>query len=628
MQWESVLEFEHQIPGNTHNMKKISRLLNYLADYKGKIGLYFLFNLLSILFGLFSFTLVIPVLNVLFNTMPSAAKSVPVQQMPTGFLSATINQAKDYFNNFLLHQDKLTTLAYICVIIVVFTVLKNLFLYLALYVLNPLRNAVLRRLRDDLFSKTLSLPIGFFTEERKGDLISRMTNDINEVELSIMAVLEVFIREPLTIIIFLGTMIVMSYQLTLVLLVVLPIAGLIIGRISKSLRKSSNLAQEQLGSMLGVIDETLVGMRVLKAFNAESHQHLRFMKLNNLLFRTRNRIAARRELASPMSETMGIIAVSIILWIGGRMVFEGNGFDGATFIAYIALFSQIITPFKNLSAAFYNVQKGTSALDRIEHLLGAENTITERPDAKPITTFSRSIVFKNVNFAYGDKKILQGIDLEIEKGKTVALVGASGAGKSTLVDLIPRFHDVTGGEILIDGINIKDCKLDDLRRLMGVVSQDPILFNDTVYSNITLGTGGANKERVEEAARIANADNFIRQKPEGYETVVGDRGSRLSGGERQRVTIARAVLKNPPILILDEATSSLDTESERIVQDAINNLMKNRTCVVIAHRLSTVQHADEIIVMEKGRIMERGTHTALLAKNGIYRRLVEMQQVK
>ncbi len=411
-------------------MKKISRLLNYLADYKGKIGLYFLFNLFSILFSLLSFTMLIPVLNVLFGTKDT--KAIPVNTIkPTSF--DFVKNAIAYFTNLIQQQDKVTALAYICVTVVLFTILKNLFLYLALYILNPLRNAVLRRIRDELFTKTLSLPIGFFTEERKGDLISRMTNDINEVELSIMGVLEVFIREPLTIIIYLATMIYINYQLTLILLVALPISGLIIGRISKSLRKSSNLAQEQLGGMLGIIDETLVGMRVLKAFNAEGHQHQKFMTMNNLLFRTRNRIAARKELASPMSETMGIIVVSIILWIGGQMVFAGNGFEGAKFIGYIVLFTQIITPFKNLTAAFYNVQKGTSALDRIEHLLTVENTIKEIPDAKPIASFSKSIVFKNVSFAYGDKQILQGIDMEIEKGKTIALVGASGAGKSTLV---------------------------------------------------------------------------------------------------------------------------------------------------------------------------------------------------
>jgi subfamily B ATP-binding cassette protein MsbA len=602
-------------------MKKISRLLKYLADYKGKIGLYFISNLLSILFSLFSVAMAGPVLQVLFQE--NDVKPVP-GKVPSGIL--------DYItalvNDIVLQHGKLTALGYVCIALAAFTIFKNLFLYIAVYTLNPLRNAVLRRLRDELFTKTLSLPIGFFTEEKKGDLISRMTNDINEVELSIMSVLEVFIREPITIIAYLSAMVIMNYKLTLILFVLLPIAGLIIGRISKSLRKSSTLAQEQLGSMLGVIDETLVGMRVVKAFNAENHQHLRFMKFNNILFRTRNRIASRKELASPLSETMGMIVVCMILWLGGKIVFSGTGFSGAWFLTYIGMFALIINPFKTLSSAFYNVQKGTAALDRIEHLLGVENTIKEAPKPTSITGFTNNITFRNVSFAYGDKQILQGIDLVVEKGKTVAIVGASGAGKSTFVDLIPRFHDVSGGEILIDGVNIKNCKLDELRRLMGVVSQDPILFNDTIYNNIILGTGGATQERVEEAAGIANAHNFIMQKADGYQTVAGDRGARLSGGERQRITIARAVMKNPPILILDEATSSLDTESERTVQDAINKLMKNRTCIVIAHRLSTVQYADEIIVMEHGRIVERGTHAGLLNNGHIYKRLVEMQQVK
>jgi ABC-type multidrug transport system fused ATPase/permease subunit len=597
-------------------MKKISRLLKYLAEYKGKIALYFASNLLGILFGVLSLSMLAPVLGVLF-------KLTAIDSKGTGILSTVIK----YLNDVTRTYGPLRSLTYICIIVVVFTVLKNLFLYISLYILNPLRNAVLRRLRNDLFTKILSLPIGFFTEERKGDLISRMTNDINEVELSIMGVLEVFIREPLTIILYMVAMISLSPHLTVFLLVSLPIAGLIIGRISKSLRKSSNIAQEQLGNILGVVDETLVGMRVIKAFNAEKNQHIRFMKINNILFRTRNLIAAKRELASPLSETMGVIVVACILWFGGRLVFN-NLLSATAFVTYIAYFTQIISPFKNLSSAFYNVQKGSSALDRIEYLLNIENTIIEIPDPIPVPSFSKNITFRNVSFAYGDKQILQGVDLVIEKGKTVALVGASGAGKSTFADLIPRFHDVSSGEILIDGINIKDCKLDDLRRLMGVVSQDPILFNDTIYNNITLGTGGATQERVEDAARIANAHNFILQKAEGYQTVAGDRGARLSGGERQRITIARAVLKNPPILILDEATSSLDTESERIVQDAINKLMQNRTCIVIAHRLSTVQHADEIIVMDKGRIVERGTHAGLLANEGIYKNLVAMQQVK
>jgi len=599
-------------------MKKLSGILKYLKDYKGQIALYFSTNLLSIVFGLFSITMLAPVLKLLFVQEHTDEKGK----------NDLLSHISKYIADLMVREGKLTALTYICIALILFTVLKNLFLYISLYILNPLRNAILRRLRDDMFTKTLSLPIGFFTEERKGDLVSRMTNDINEVELSIMSVLEVFIREPLTILFYLVSMVVISPQLTLFLLVFLPVAGLIIGRISKSLRKSSNIAQEQLGNMMSVIDETLTGMRVVKAFNAEKAQHSRFMKINNTLFRTRNRIAARRELASPISETMGVIVVAIILWFGGRMVFTGSAFRGEWFLTYIALFTMIINPFKNLSSAFYNVQKGTAALDRIQHLLNVENTLTEVADPTPLKAFDDKVELRNVSFAYGNKQVLDNISFTVPKGKVVALVGSSGAGKSTLADLLPRFHDVTGGEILVDGINIRQYKLEDLRRLMGVVSQDTILFNDTIYNNIALGTGGATQERVEEAAKVAHADIFIKNKPEGYETMVGDRGSRLSGGERQRVTIARAILKNPPILILDEATSSLDTESERIVQDAINKLMQNRTCIVIAHRLSTVKHADEIIVLDKGHIAERGTHNSLIANDGIYKRLVDMQQVK
>jgi ATP-binding cassette, subfamily B, bacterial MsbA len=600
-------------------MKKISRLLRYIADYKAQVGFYFLANVLGTLFGVLSFGMISPVLSMLFKL---TADDLSRQNDAIGVFYR-------FIDGVMKQQGALQALAYLCVIVVVFTTLKNLFIYLSVYILNPIRNSILRRLRDDIFTKTLSLPIGFFSEERKGDLMSRMTNDINEIELSVMGVLEVFIREPVTIIFYLSSMIAISPQLTLFLLIFLPIAGLIIGLVSKSLRKSSNIAMEQLGLLLGVIDETLVGMRVVKAFNAEKTQHARFMKINNTLFRTRNKLAARKELASPMSETMGVIVVCIILWYGGRLILNHeSALSGVTFVTYIAFFTQIISPFKSLSSAFYNVQKGTAALDRIEELLTTKNTITEIPNAQSIKTFEREIELKNVGFSYGDKVILQGLNLTIKKGKVIALVGASGAGKSTLVDLIPRFHDVTEGEILIDGVNIKHLKLDELRRLMGVVGQDPILFNDTIYNNITLGTGGATTQRVEEAARIAHADNFIVQKPEGYDTVAGDRGARLSGGERQRITIARAVLKNPPIMILDEATSSLDTESERIVQEAINTLMANRTCIVIAHRLSTVQHADEIIVMDRGQIAERGTHQELMTRGGIYRRLVDMQQVR
>lgn len=602
-------------------MKNISRLLSYLRGYRPQIVSYFITSLLAVVFSLASLTMLAPILKVIFSKGEGVLKSAD-----ESWVKSLVNDA---VNSVLLNEGKEAALMYVCIAAVVFTLLKNLFLYLSMYILNPLRNSIINRLRDDMFTKTLSLPIGFFTEERKGDLVSRMTNDINEVEYSVVSVLQVFIREPLTIIFFLAMMVVISPQLTIFLFIFLPVAGLIIGRISKSLKKKSNLAQEQVGEIMGVIDETVAGMRVVKAFNAEKHQHNRFAKINDLLFNTRNKIAARRELASPMSETMGVLVVSIILWYGGRLVLNNvSGFEGEWFLVYIAFFTQIINPFKNLSSAFYNVQKGTAALDRIHSLLDAKNNITEAADAKPINDFKDSVELKDVHFSYGSKKVLQGINIKVEKGRSVALVGASGAGKSTIADLVPRFHDVESGQVLIDGVDVKDAKLFDIRKLMGIVSQDPILFNDTIYNNIALGAGSVSREQVEEAARIANAHNFIIQKADGYDTEVGDRGAKLSGGERQRITIARAVLKNPPILILDEATSSLDTESERIVQDAINSLMKNRTSIVIAHRLSTVQNADEIVVLDKGKVVERGTHETLIAQGGFYKKLVEVQQVR
>lgn len=601
-------------------MKNIKRLIYYISDYKGSIVLYFVCSLLAVVFSVFSMGSLMPVLQVLFSgdekPKPKANPNI-------------IEQLHTYIFDLTEKNGPINALALICVAIVLFVALKNIFLYLSIYILAPLRNAILRRLRNELFVKILSLPIGYFTDERKGDIMSKMTNDINEVEVSVISVLEVFIREPLMLIFFLGAMIMISPSLSLFIFVFLPVAGLIIGLVSKTLRKSSNISQQYLSDILAVIDETLTGMRVVKAFNAERHQQLRFTKMNNDLFRIRNKISARKELASPLSEVMGIIVVSVILWFGGRLVLGHQGsLTGPAFIMYLGLFTQIINPFKNLSSAFSNLKKGSAALQRIEDILQVEASIKDAPNAKSIHSFEHQIELRNVHFAYGEKVILDNINLIIPKGKNIALVGASGAGKSTLVDLIPRFHDVSSGSILLDGVDIREYKIDNLRRLMGVVGQDPILFNDSIYNNITLGTGGADLARVEDAARVASAHHFIQKKAQQYETEVGDRGSRLSGGERQRITIARAVLKNPPILILDEATSSLDTESERMVQDAINNLMQNRTCIVIAHRLSTVRNADEIIVLEQGKIVERGNHETLLSQNGIYRKLVEMQELK
>ncbi len=483
-------------------------------------------------------------------------------------------------------------------------------------------------MRTAMYKKILVLPIGYFNDQRKGDIMSRLTNDLSEVEGSTVGVLETLFREPIAITLFFIYLVMLSPQLTLFLVIFMPIAGLIIGRIGRSLKKQSTRVQEKLGAILSTIDETLGGIRIIKAFNAEKKQTDKFTQQNNELFKIKNRANRRRDLASPVSEVLGVIAVVCVLWYGGRLVLRGVFLDPGDFLAYIAIFSQLIQPLKSLSSASYNIKKGAAGIERIEQLINVDESIKVKPNAVQLKQFNNSIQFKNVGFLYEDKVILNNLELSIEKGKTVALVGSSGAGKSTLVDLIPRFHDVGVGELLIDGINIKEYSLSSIRNQMGVVTQEAILFNDTIANNIALGMDNPSEEQIINAAKIANAHNFILQKEDGYRTNIGDRGNKLSGGEKQRITIARAVLKNPPILILDEATSSLDTESERLVQDAIYNLMENRTSIVIAHRLSTIRHADEIIVLQQGKIVERGTHDSLIEKNGFYRRLVDLQEVK
>jgi len=604
-------------------MKKFSVILQYLARYKGKIVLYMFFNILSIVFGLISLGMLSPFLDILFKEGAPAAQQTTLNTNAIGGL-------KHILEGIVQTHDKSTVLIIICLLIIVSTLLKNIFYYWSSYISSPIRSATITFLRNDVYEKILALPIGYFTERRKGDLISRMTNDIYEIESSVVSTLEGLIKDPLTIIGYLAYMIYLSPHLSLFLLILLPITGFLIGRISRTLKRQSKDASAKLGESLSVLDETLGGIRVIKGFGAESLLRKKFVELNDSLFRIRNKMNARRDLASPLTEVLGVVILTIILYYGGMLVFSthGKGFSGGDLISYIAVFAMLINPAKTLSTSIFNIQRGAAAMERVEDLLKAPVTIHDDPNGRKLAAFDSRIEFRNVSFSYEDAGILEHIDLVIEKGKTIALVGSSGAGKSTLADLVPRFHDVTGGELLIDGVNIKDYSLRSVREQMSIVTQEPILFNDTIASNISLGKPDATREEIIRAAEIANAHNFIIQKEQGYETNIGDRGNKLSGGERQRLTIARAVLKNPPILILDEATSSLDTESERLVQDAINKMMEHRTSIVIAHRLSTIRHADEIIVLQKGRIVERGTHDELIAKQGFYNKLVEMQEVK
>lgn len=604
-------------------MKRFSRILNYLKDYRGKLLLYILCTLLATLFSLFALGFLSPFMEVIFRGNTQSGTTAIESNSVTSIL-------KNYLNNQIQAQGKMYALGLICVFIVISTFLKNLFLYISYYISSPIRSAIITRMRAELYNKILSLPIGYFTEQRKGDIISRMTNDVTEIEVSIVSTLEGLIKDPLTVIGYLLFLVYLSPTLSIFLLILLPLTGLLIGRISRNLKKQSQSAAMLLGDSLSILDETLAGLRVVKAFIAERILRQKFVSVNEDLFQVRRKMHARRDLASPLTELLGVVVLSIILYFGGRLALSenGGGLAAGDLITYIAVFAMIINPAKNLSTAFFNIQRGSAAIQRIEDILQAPVTIEEVPNARELTTFRDSIEFRNVSFGYDGIIVLDDINLKIRKGMMVALVGSSGAGKSTLADLVPRFHDITGGELLIDGINIKDYTVNSVREQMGIVTQEPILFNDSIANNIALGSPAANIAEIEQAAIVANAHQFIMQKDENYQTNIGDRGNKLSGGEKQRLTIARAVLKNPPILILDEATSSLDTESERLVQDAINKMMQNRTSIVIAHRLSTVRHADEIIVLQKGKIVERGTHGELIAKEGFYRRLVDMQEVK
>jgi len=608
--------------------KFITLLKRFIPPYKKYVFLSLLFNLLTTFFSLFSFAAIIPLLNMLFKTT-QAVKTYQTWTWDDKFkviVDGIQNNVSFSIQRFIENVGPSAALLYIGLFLVVMTALKVGTAYLGAHFLIPIRTGVLRDLRNQLYKKIISLPIGFFTAERKGDIMSRMTGDVNEVEASIMSSLEMVFKNPIMILIYLGVMFVMSWELTLFVLVLLPFSGYLIGKIGKSLKRRSTEGQEQTGELLSQIEETLGGLRVVKAFNAEHKLEARFSLLNEKTRKTFTRLNRRYNLAHPVSELLGTIVIAILLWFGGVLILgHRSSIDAAQFIYYIVIFYSIIAPSKDLSKASYSIQKGMASLERVDMILKSENTIKDPEEPQIIHTFSDKIEFRNLGFKYETDWVLRDINLIVPKGKTVALVGQSGSGKSTLVDLLPRYYDAVEGEILMDGVNIKNYKVHDIRSQMGNVNQEAILFNDTFFNNIAFGVENATLEQVIEAAKIANAHDFISATENGYETSIGDRGSKLSGGQRQRVSIARAILKNPPILILDEATSALDTESEKLVQDALENLMLNRTTLVVAHRLSTIKRADEICVMHEGKIVERGKHDDLVALDGYYKKLCDMQ---
>jgi subfamily B ATP-binding cassette protein MsbA len=607
-------------------MKDFIKILQrFLPPYKSDLIMSFVYNLLAAVFGVFSFAMMQPVLEILFKDAIVVTTEVPWEIS----IDALKHNFYYYATLIKVEYGADSTLIFVGVFMVIAVFFKVTFTYLGSYHTVGLRNGVVRDMRNMIYDKIVSLPIPFFTEEKKGDIIARSTGDVQEVENSVMNSLDMFIKNPILIVVYLTTMIFMSPQLTLFSFILLPIAGFIIGQIGKSLKKTSRLGQNKMGDLLSTIEETLSGLRIIKAFTAEDKVKVKFSAENNDYRRIMNSLMRRRILAHPVSEFLGTIVIVIVLWYGGRLILNGEGgLNGAGFIVYLVLFYSIINPAKAFSKAFFSIQKGLAAMERIDQILEAESTIVDKENAKSIDKFKNAIEYRNVGFSYnGEKQVLKNINLEIPKGKTVALVGQSGSGKTTFVDLLPRFYDVVEGGIFVDGEDIRDLKIADMRNLMGNVNQESILFNDTIFNNIAFGVENATQEDVEAAAKIANAHDFITATENSYHTNIGDRGGKLSGGQRQRLSIARAVLKNPPIMILDEATSALDTESERLVQDALDKLMQNRTSVVIAHRLSTVKNADLICVFHEGEIVERGKHDELIKLNGTYKKLNDMQML-
>ncbi|MRG49088.1 ATP-binding cassette domain-containing protein [Chitinophaga sp. SYP-B3965] len=605
-------------------MKTFKRLLAFVKPLHHYLPEYVIYSLIGIIFGLINFAMLAPLLNVLFIETPPEPPGMPE-------FSLTIGYFTDLFQyHFLQISDaygKMYALGFVCIIIASATVIANGARYLSMRVMIRLRMNVLERIRNNLYERVTSQSLSFFNKRRKGDLLSVMTNDVSEVEYIIANSIQVLLRDPFVIIFTFFLLFYISVQLTLFTLVFFPLSGLLISYISKQLRKKGYYSQEMLGKMLNVSEETLGGVRIVQSFTAETYMQRKFGVITSAFTRLSKAIYNQRELASPISEALGVTLVVVLVMVGGYMVL-GKQIEPGTFIMYLGLYFTILQPAKNISNAFTSMQRGLVAGERIFDVLDEPVEIEDKPDAVPVSTFQDNISYQHLSFKYEDQYVLRDINLTIEKGKMIALVGKSGAGKSTMADLLPRFYDASEGKITIDGKDIRDLKLHDLRQLMGIVSQEAILFNDSVLNNIAFGQADADPAKVIEAARIANAHEFITQLDNGYDTLIGDRGSKLSGGQRQRLTIARAIFKNPPILILDEATSALDTESEKLVQEALDKLMQNRTTIVIAHRLSTIQHAHEIIVMDKGEIMERGQHDQLLANNGIYRKLVEMQEFK